>query len=907
MPLPILGQSDIYSPGSTAPDSEHLDSIINDAARKHNIPDYILRGVGLQESGLGKNLDSNGQGDSGHGNGIWQVDDRSHPVAVTTRARKDPAYAADYAAGMLASNFQRYGTWKKALSAYNAGDPNATGTMTAWGDQKLGYYDSVMRFISTFAKSGEFKPGMDDVVERVAQNHPKKNHLQLLSERVPILGSKDVVAHPAAAQAPAATPAPAATIATPTDEASLAVNPKNILFGTAAKPTPTQVGELLQRGAMTVEAILAGHGLHGAAEAFRRGNTESMNADRAVIRGKLASLPDAYESVPLFGQFVMMAKNYSKFPHVSQGLFDAVLDTAVDPTTYLGGSGLLERAYTKASPRAASMLARMKPSELFDYMTFQGSAVRGIHSVLSPKKAVGMVARAKLEDRRLASSIVNSAQHKKFQAAIEAGQAGDRSGDAYKVLQAKREAAVQRVLHGAGLTKAERAAVLPHVSNFFQPGNELSVLGDTGKKALGFLTKKPIQLSNFTMFSVPFGHMANITSLGLVRDPVAAITTLGKTLHGVVSPTAREANKAAVIAAEKAGYAATIPEKELPPFIEGMMNLVHIPGRPDLSWKKLYDMSQKTLWPFDTLMRGDMTPRSVQKYLKEGYNKSTAAAMASEDINKSLVEYGQKSPFIKDLGYFFRFPAFRAGILGAVARAMIQHPERFAIADRLTQGQFTGGQVGAYNKQGTSSPGQFYLPPADVGRAMNLSQPAGSSHSSTGPDQFLRSSLFPGIDTILSLGNVPAPLATAEKGAGNKNIKSGSSHFFSYGRYGDSEAQPLEVLPQELLSFPGSNQVFSSLGLNYFTSQDLPRDLVQQLTRIKIGNNAAAASVVTKYEVDRTHQMIHLQNAQISGDGQAAKAVAKQIEQTNKKFVKDLHAAKVMPTLNAQDLAPTTP
>src|SRR5581483_11460466 len=35
---------------------------------------------------------------------------------------------------------------RRALSAYNAGDPNATGTVTTWGDgRRLGYADSVLR------------------------------------------------------------------------------------------------------------------------------------------------------------------------------------------------------------------------------------------------------------------------------------------------------------------------------------------------------------------------------------------------------------------------------------------------------------------------------------------------------------------------------------------------------------------------------------------------------------------------------------------------------------------------------------------------------------------------------------------------------------------------------------------
>jgi hypothetical protein len=65
----------------------------------------------------------------------------------------DPAKNADYAAGMIASNLDQYGgDVHKALSAYNAGSPTATGTKTDWGDGKpIGYADSVLRHYAQLA------------------------------------------------------------------------------------------------------------------------------------------------------------------------------------------------------------------------------------------------------------------------------------------------------------------------------------------------------------------------------------------------------------------------------------------------------------------------------------------------------------------------------------------------------------------------------------------------------------------------------------------------------------------------------------------------------------------------------------------------------------------------------------
>ncbi|HEY6236652.1 MAG TPA: transglycosylase SLT domain-containing protein, partial [Candidatus Elarobacter sp.] len=82
-------------------------------------------------------------------------------------AAMDPARNADYAAGMLESNLNRFGgNVRSALSAYNAGSPTATGTRTDWGDGKpVSYADSVFRHYSRLggdpaAPGGGAPPGL---------------------------------------------------------------------------------------------------------------------------------------------------------------------------------------------------------------------------------------------------------------------------------------------------------------------------------------------------------------------------------------------------------------------------------------------------------------------------------------------------------------------------------------------------------------------------------------------------------------------------------------------------------------------------------------------------------------------------------------------------------------------------
>ncbi len=120
---------------------------IGAAAARYGLDPRLLAAVAAQETGgPGSNGGRNIVGDGGHGRGIFQIDDRFHGFARTAQAM-NPAANANYAAGMISGLLRRFGgDVHKALSAYNAGDPNARGTVTQWQDgTRLGYADSVMR------------------------------------------------------------------------------------------------------------------------------------------------------------------------------------------------------------------------------------------------------------------------------------------------------------------------------------------------------------------------------------------------------------------------------------------------------------------------------------------------------------------------------------------------------------------------------------------------------------------------------------------------------------------------------------------------------------------------------------------------------------------------------------------
>lgn len=142
---------------------------ITGAAARHHLDPRLLAAVAAQETG-GPGADSgrNIVGDGGHGHGLFQIDDRWHAFARSPAAM-DPTKNADYAAGMIAGNLGRYGgNVRAALSAYNAGSPNAAGTRTDWGDGKpVGYADSVMRHYARLAGSGTESSDPRDAAESV--------------------------------------------------------------------------------------------------------------------------------------------------------------------------------------------------------------------------------------------------------------------------------------------------------------------------------------------------------------------------------------------------------------------------------------------------------------------------------------------------------------------------------------------------------------------------------------------------------------------------------------------------------------------------------------------------------------------------------------------------------------------
>jgi hypothetical protein len=91
---------------------------VNDA---YGLPPALLYALGSRETNLQNEI-----GDGGHGHGVFQLDDRSHPIPPGFDA--DVQAQATMAAQMMKDGFQRYNDWTIACNYYNSGTPDTAST-----------------------------------------------------------------------------------------------------------------------------------------------------------------------------------------------------------------------------------------------------------------------------------------------------------------------------------------------------------------------------------------------------------------------------------------------------------------------------------------------------------------------------------------------------------------------------------------------------------------------------------------------------------------------------------------------------------------------------------------------------------------------------------------------------------
>jgi soluble lytic murein transglycosylase-like protein len=115
----LMQRAAMWSPSKRA---EIFRPLFDEASRRYALPPNLLMRQADVESGYDPNARS-GKGALG----IMQIIPRWHPeldpgdAAADARAALDPARAIPYAAKLLRSYRDRYGSWTLALAAYNAG------------------------------------------------------------------------------------------------------------------------------------------------------------------------------------------------------------------------------------------------------------------------------------------------------------------------------------------------------------------------------------------------------------------------------------------------------------------------------------------------------------------------------------------------------------------------------------------------------------------------------------------------------------------------------------------------------------------------------------------------------------------------------------------------------------------
>ena len=115
---------------TTPPRGQKYDPTFRAAELLYTIPRGMLSRVSLQES----NYDPTARSPAG-AIGLMQIIPRWHPEAIPT----DPYASITYAAGYLKQNYKRFGTWARALAAYNYGPTALARVIEQRGDNWLPY------------------------------------------------------------------------------------------------------------------------------------------------------------------------------------------------------------------------------------------------------------------------------------------------------------------------------------------------------------------------------------------------------------------------------------------------------------------------------------------------------------------------------------------------------------------------------------------------------------------------------------------------------------------------------------------------------------------------------------------------------------------------------------------------
>lgn len=109
--------------------------MLTNTERKYGIPGGVLVRLAYQESRFRQDIISGQTVSSANAQGLMQIVPRWHPDVNPL----DTPAAIDYAGGYLARLYKSFGSWRKALAAYNWGPGNMRKTIASKGGAWLGY------------------------------------------------------------------------------------------------------------------------------------------------------------------------------------------------------------------------------------------------------------------------------------------------------------------------------------------------------------------------------------------------------------------------------------------------------------------------------------------------------------------------------------------------------------------------------------------------------------------------------------------------------------------------------------------------------------------------------------------------------------------------------------------------
>lgn len=580
-------------------------------------------------------------------------------------------------------------------------------------------------------------------------------------------------------------------------------------LGEVGKHVGGTVLDLLGRPGQAAVAGIA-RGPQAAGNAFIHGGAPTQDRDMATVRQKigLAGVYDQKTKPDPVSQFLGQA---------GRGMIDAGLQLGLDPTTYLGGSGLIEKGANalgrQAYVAAAKGMAKANPvsraaATIHDFVTPGGAASGAAKRTITAQQG-----EAGLDKYLMKKADVNAAKN-----APEAAAAPEVAGPAtintnpHAISPNKQSRLIPQVGFGKPHIKAADAAravaqakknaddaLLANVGRPSAPilGGGLADVADLGKKA----TKGTTSL----MFATPQlpgmeGHGSNILQTALMSDPGAALggtaryLASGEPIPGAALRGAYQklpgvrglvgAQDAAAARAKAAGALTETPEKD-PGFLD-KIPLVN----------KLADYSSRTLWGYDDAIKGALNDAHTKNYLASGLDPKVARARAVDRVGQDVVDYDDKSDLTKLLSYGLPFATYATKKPGIVARAVARHPERvLALTRNNPNFSPDRDEAMSYPDQGR--------PLASIYNMLNNKSPGAKAQGPFPGAQYVRASAGAPVADLLGLANP----------------------YFTYGppgkhADGDTAKGILKLLlSQTLGNVTGGDKLLNATGMNYFGDQ----------------------------------------------------------------------------------------